>query len=453
MQNRHTLRTFYILVLTQTFSLVGSKMSGLAVGIKVFNDTNQATPLAFAAFFGALPALVSASLAGVLADRWDRRHVMILSDVGEAAGTVLLLLSLVTGVFEVWHLYVITLLKSIFAIFQKPAFQASVTMMVPDAHRDRANAIQQLIGPMSGIVAPVFAGLAFAAVGVIGVIVIDLATFGVAMLVVWAVHIPRPPVSAEGRAMRGSIWSEMLVGLRFLASRRVLLLMGVHVALMNFLIAGALVLNTPYILTITGSEALLGTLLGFMSGGAITGAVIMSMWGGTRPRIHTIMPGIILTGVCMMFYGVSRQPVTMALALFGLMLPLPMINASLISIMQVKTPPDLQGRLFGTLDQAAKILNPLAFALAGPLADKVYEPAVGRSVWDPIAPLLGTEPGAGMGLMLLMNGLAIVVASAVAYGLPSLRRIETTLPDYDSATETPVILPDVVPSLESEAAS
>ena len=73
MQNRSTLRTFYILILTQTFSLIGSEMTSLAVAIKVFKDTSQATPLALTMFFAALPSLVSASIAGVLADRWDRR--------------------------------------------------------------------------------------------------------------------------------------------------------------------------------------------------------------------------------------------------------------------------------------------------------------------------------------------------------------------------------------------
>ena len=96
MQNRTTLRTFYILILTQTFSLVGSEMTSLAVAIKVFKDTSQATPLALTMFFATLPSLVSASIAGVLADRWDRRYVMMLADTGQAVGTLLLLISFAT---------------------------------------------------------------------------------------------------------------------------------------------------------------------------------------------------------------------------------------------------------------------------------------------------------------------------------------------------------------------
>ena len=79
-----SIRTFYILILTQTFSYIGSRMTGLAVGIKIFNDTGQVTPLALVGFFGMLPRILATSFAGVLADRWDRRYVMIVADAGEA---------------------------------------------------------------------------------------------------------------------------------------------------------------------------------------------------------------------------------------------------------------------------------------------------------------------------------------------------------------------------------
>ncbi|MEO1645009.1 MAG: MFS transporter, partial [Chloroflexota bacterium] len=83
---QHNLRTFYTLIITQTLSLIGSRVSGLALGIWIFNDTGNATPLALAAFFSIVPNLIMTSFAGVLADRWDRRYVMAISDIGQAVG-------------------------------------------------------------------------------------------------------------------------------------------------------------------------------------------------------------------------------------------------------------------------------------------------------------------------------------------------------------------------------
>ncbi len=424
------LQTFYILIATQVLSLIGSRMTSLAIGIRVFTDTNQATPLALTAFFSTLPSLLSASVAGVFADRWNRRYVILIADIGQAAGTAVLLVSFATGTFELWLLYVVTFIQAFFAMFQSPAFDASITMLVPDAHRDRANALQQLTGPTSGIVAPVLAGLLFTVVGATGVMLIDLATFGVAALVVLLVHIPQPQATEEGRAMRGALWREALVGFRYLRSRPILLSMALYVSLVNFLIGGTFALNTPYILTITRSEATLGTLLGVMSSGAIVGGVIMSAWGGTRPRIHTIMPGIGLSGACLALYGVSRSPLAMGAVLFTLMLPLPMVNASFMSIMQAKIPPDLQGRVFAALSQVSIGLMPVAFALVGPLADRVFEPAVGGPGWDLVAPLVGRAPGAGMGLIMLTAGSAITLLTAFVYSRRSTRRMEADLPDY-----------------------
>ncbi len=430
-QSQRALRTFYILILTQTFSLIGSQMTGLAIGIKVFKDTQQATPLALVAVAATLPRLLSASLAGVLADRWDRRYVMAISDSGQAVGTLLLMISFATGAFELWHLYVVTLIQAVFGIFQEPAFQASVTMLVPDDRRDRANAIQQLTGPASGIIAPILAGLLFAAIGVVGVMTIDLVTFLTAVGVVLAVHIPRPAQTEEGATMRQTvIWKEALVGFRWLRSRRSLMLNVFYVTLVNFLIGGAMVLSTPYVLSLTDSEAMVGLTGGVFSVGAVIGGVIMGIWGGTRPRIHTIMPGIAITGLGLALYGVGRSPLALGVALFIMALPLPMVNASFMSIMQIKIPPDLQGRVFSALTQMAMMATPLAYLLAGPLADRVVEPAVGGPGWGVVEPLVGSQAGSGMGLMMLACGGVITAVTLLVYSLPIFRNVESTMPDY-----------------------
>ena len=452
MQRSRHLRTFYILLATQVFSLIGSRMTGLAVAIKVYQDTSQATPLALTAFFAALPRLVSASIAGVLADRWDRRYVMMIADAGQAVGTLLLLISFASGEFELWHLYVVALIQSVFGIFQEPAFQASVTMLVPDDHRDRANAVQQLTGPTAGIIAPIIAGVLFTIIGATGVMAIDLFTFGVAVLVVLLVHIPRPEQTAEGRAMQqGALWREALVGFQFLKERRALLYNVLHVSLVNFLITGAMVLNTAYVLSLTDDEALLGTLGGAFGVGAIIGGVIMGAWGGTRPRIHTIMPGIIVVGIGLALLGLGRSPITLGAAIIVMALPLPMINASFMSIMQIKVPADLQGRVFASLGQVSIMLTPLAYLLAGPLADQVFEPAVGGDNWHVVAPLVGSQAGSGIGLIMFMAGTLIALATALVYLSPTIRHMEASLPDYVAVAEpeaTPEDALENVPSAE-----
>jgi len=136
------LRTFYILTITQVLSIIGSAMTNVAIGIRVFNDTGDSTPLMLASFFSALPLMIGGSFAGVFADRWNRRRILILTDLGQAVGTSALLISFLTGEFQLWHLYSISLVTGALGMLQRPAMEASVTMLVPDNHRDRANAIR-----------------------------------------------------------------------------------------------------------------------------------------------------------------------------------------------------------------------------------------------------------------------------------------------------------------------
>jgi MFS transporter, DHA3 family, macrolide efflux protein len=448
---QRSLRTFYTLILTQTFSLIGSQMTEIALGIWVFQDTGNATPLALVAFFSAVPRIIAPSLAGVLADRWDRRYVMVIADIGQAVGTVLLMFSFLFGTFALWQLYVVSAISAAFAMFQGPAFQASVTMLIPDDHRDRANALQQLTGPAAGIVAPMLTGLLFAAVDVAGVMAIDLFTFVVAMIVVMLIHIPRPEQTEEGRAAQGTLWQEAQVGFRYLWNRRPLFMLLLSAMCVNFFFNMVGVLFTPYVLSLTGSETTLGVLMSVMSAGAILGGIIMGVWGGTRPRVHTILPGIMITGFLFGIFGITRAPVLMGLALFGMMIPLPIINAAFTSVLQLKTPADLQGRVFSAVTQVAMLLSPISYLLAGPLADKVFEPAVGTATWDIVAPLVGTQEGAGMGLMAVIAGTLIILSTAFFYAMPMVRHMEATLPDYEAVAAKEVPVEDAVPAREPAA--
>ena len=448
-QQRSSLRTFYTLIITQVFSLIGSQMTGLAVGIWVYKETDNATPLAVAAFFSSIARVAAPSVAGVVADRWDRRRVMVLADSGQAVGTLLLLISFLSGDFQLWHLYMVSFVSAVFGSFQDPAFQAATTMLVPDEHRDRANAIRQMTGPAAGIVAPALAGLLFSVMDATGVMIIDLFTFAVAMIVVWLSDIPRPKESAEGFLAKGSFWKETRVGFAYLLKRRPLFYLVCSVTLVNFFFTGVGVMFTPYILSLTDSEQTLGLLMSVMSAGAITGGVIMSVWGGTRPRIHTTLPGIMFTAVFLMLYGVMRTPVTLGITMFLIMFPLPMINAAFMSIMQIKTPADLQGRVFSAVMQVSMFFMPLGNLLAGPLIDDVFEPAVGTQYWYIVEPLVGSQAGSGMGLMAIICGAMMLLNTVIFYTIPNVRHMEAILPDY-VAESSGVAEPDAVPGQDDE---
>lgn len=440
-------RIFLIIIITQTFSILGSQMSSLAVGIKVFNDTNQATPLALVALFGAIPRLVSANIAGVLADRWNRKKVMIIADVGQAVATLLLLASFASDSFELWHLYATAILSSVFGVFQSPAFSATITMLVPDEKRDLANTLQQLQGWSAGIIAPIIAAILFVAIGVTGVLIIDLITFVVAVSIISIVAIPQPKAKplAEGEK-QPSIWREAWAGFQFMLERKPLLYVILYATFLNFLFNMSGVLFTPYILTLTGSETTLGVLMGIMSLGPIIGGILFSMSKYKGKRINIFYLGVIFSALMLALLGMARSPLALGVVMFFALFPNPAVNAIMSSLIQGKTPPEIQGRVFAVIMQLAMLATPLAYLLAGPLADNILEPAVGTSGWSIVEPLVGSEPGAGMGLLMVINGVIMIIVGLILFQIPMLRELEEHLPDYipelDESSEEAGLMPD-----------
>lgn len=406
-------------------------MTSIGVGIWVFAQTGKTTPLLLTSFFNELPGMLAGSLAGVVVDRWDRRRVMILADCGQAIGSLLLMVSFLSGHFEVWHLYGVAFLQGIFSAFQGPAERAATTMLVDEAYRERANGIKETSFPLAGVLAPVLSGLLYTVVGIAGIILIDLATFLVAVVVLLFIHIPHPEQSEHGLATLGGFWKEALGALRYVTSRRELWIFMLFTAFINFMLNGPLDLTLPYLILLTNSEKVAGSVIGVTSLGAFAGAALIAAWGGTRPRMKTIVACLVLTGVMFVFFGILRTPVSISIVLFLLFMNLPIGQTMYISILQVKSPPDLQGRIFALNDQLGFIGSTTSFALTGYLVDQVINPSVGTQAWDLFQPLVGNGAGAGIGLVQVVTGVIILAATLAVFASARVRELETHLPDYE----------------------
>jgi len=160
------MRKFVIIWIGQLISTVGSGMTAFAISIWIYQETGRAAPFVYTALAGSLPVAMFSLFAGALVDRWNRRWVMIAADTGSALCTLAVFFLYTTGHLEVWHIYVNAFFVSLFGTFQIPAFNASVTMLVPARHLTRANGMAQTSASLDGLLSPLLAGLL---VGVIGV--------------------------------------------------------------------------------------------------------------------------------------------------------------------------------------------------------------------------------------------------------------------------------------------
>ncbi len=439
---------FLIIWFGQVVSQLGSSMTGFGLTIWAYEKTGQATPLALAGFFWVAPLILISPFAGALIDRSNRKLMMMVSDLASGCVTIWLLTMFATGRLQIWNIYVGNLVSGTFQAFQWPAFSATFSLMLPKKQYGRASALMELAGPASNIFAPVAAGALLGIIRLSGIMFIDIVTFVFAVGVLLFVHIPQPPVTEAGLKGRGSLWSESGYGFRYIFQRPSLLGLQLVFMVGNLFAALAFAVFPAMILARSGNNSIVfGTVQSAGAIGGLVGGLTMSAWGGTKRKVHGVLGGWILSGLCGLALGLGRSLPAWAVALFCEQFIGPIVNASNQAIWQAKVAPDVQGRVFSVRRMIAWSFSLLSQLVAGPLADRVFEPAMrqGGRLSGTFGRLVGTGPGAGMGLMFLVAGVGAVLAGTSGYFFRRIRDAESLLPDHELAAEA---APAPEPALE-----
>jgi DHA3 family macrolide efflux protein-like MFS transporter len=364
------------------------------------------------------------------------------------ASTFVVLLLFSANVLEIWHLFITGAFASAFGAFQWPAYSAAVSTMVPKKQYGRASGMLSAAQFSSGILAPILAALllSISVIGIAGILIIDVFTFFVAIGALLVVHIPQPEVSEEGRRSRGSLWKESVYGFRYIWARRSLLGLQLVFFCVNLVAVFGNVVQAPMILARTGNDKqVLGLVQSVTGVGGLIGSIALSVWGGPGRKIHGVLTGMALgmIGTLLMglggnfnVFGAQIPPLTVWAAggFIGIFF-IPIINGSNQAIWQAKVPPDVQGRVFATRALIAQISAPAAMIMSGLLADNVFEPLMTGegSLVPTLGGLLGSGPGAGMSLMLVIAGILGILVGIGGYAFRSVRNVETILPDHEQA--------------------
>jgi MFS family permease len=428
------MRAFLIIWAGQLISIIGSGLTGFGLGVWMYEQTGEATPLALSALFWNLPRILLAPIAGSIADRYNRRLILILTDTAAALVTLGAAILLLSDNLQVWHIYLVNLLSSVFTSFQGPAYSASVTMLVPKKDLARAGGIQQIGGAVQSILIPVIAGALYASLGLRGVIWIDFATYFFAIGALLVVHIPQPArttqVAEDGE--KESMWRDAAFGWRYLRERPGLFGLLWYYAAVNFFLNLSSVLSTPLVLAF-GTEVELG--IAQMANGAamLIGGLIIGAWGGPRRRkIWSVIIAIALSSLGYLFSGLRASIYYIAAGQFLISFFIPISAALSQAVWQTKVPPDIQGRVFSIRAMIAWSIIPVANLVAGPLADRIFEPllAEGGTLGDTIvANVVGVGTGRGIGLIFITSALFLFLVSALAFAYPRVRNLEEEIPD------------------------
>jgi len=431
----HSLKGFITIWFGQFISMTGSFMTSFALGIWAWQETGSAQALALVGVFTYAPLILVTPLVGVLVDRWNRKLVMMLSDLGAVLASIMVFLLLLSGDLEIWHVYATTAFASVFQAFQWPAYSASATLMVPKQFYSRASGIISMVESSSNILGPVLAGALIGGIGVQGILMIDILTFIIAILTLAFVAIPQINEKHEPFEL-SSFWDDLTFGFRYIFERPGFLRLQMVFFGANFMTVMGWAVSSPMILARTGGNAqILGFVESFAAVGGLVGAVFLTIWGGPDKLVLGVLLGWILNGIFgRLLMGITQSPWVWMLSAFLLAFFMPTVNGCNQAIWQKKVPPDKQGRVFAVRRVIAQITIPLSMGLSGWMAENVFDPAF-QTVdgWGArlLGGIFGAGPGAGFSMMIALSGLLVAVVGAIGFISRDVREIELVLPDYD----------------------
>ncbi|HEX4269205.1 MAG TPA: MFS transporter [Steroidobacteraceae bacterium] len=391
---------FLVLWAPQTLAITGRGLTTFALGVWVYERTHSATLFAMLEVSGLLPGIIVAPLLGWAVDRLGPRPAMILADAAALAAVVALEIAFAYGIASPLLVYAIITAGALVTSLRWPAYTALVTLVAPTDRLPRAAALMQVAYAGQQVVAPAVAGVLIGVIGVSGVIAIDLAASIAALVSLQLVKVGTQTIRG------GDVWGDVRGAWRLIGDRSLFRLAGYIFA--TYLPGGMVIaLATPLVLTIAGPKAL-GGVLAAMGLGMLAGSVVSSALANSGGGIKRLLRYDTMLVIAMLCAGFATSPARMAVIGAVFLFGLAGVIAEEQVVWQVRVPLDSQGRVFALRRAITWLSLPISYALAGPLADHVFTPAMsaGGALAGWLGPIMGTAPGRGIALLLVCAGIA-----------------------------------------------
>lgn len=369
--NSNWQRTIILFLSSQTISLLGSSLVQYAITWYLTLREQSGVIMMLSVVFGFLPTFFLSPFAGVWADRYDRKKLIILSDAVIAMSTLLLIFLFLSGHGSIWALLVASAIRALGAGIQIPAVSAVLPQIVPEDKLTKVNGFNGSIQALTMLISPMASGalLNFSSLEII--FFIDVVTAVVAIIIL-AFFLKIPSHDKAAHVQDNSYFADLKLGFAYIKNQVFLKKLYSYFSLAYLLAAPASFLTPLQVTRTFGDDVWRLTMIEVaFSIGMIIGGLVVAFWGGFKNRIQSIAFAILMMGVCTVLLGVIPNFwfYSFIMALFGLVIPL--LSATTIVLIQEKVAEDYLGRVFGVETMIATAMMPLGMLFFGPLADLV----------------------------------------------------------------------------------
>lgn len=364
-------RNTAIFLLGQLISLFGSAIVQYAITWHITLTTQSGVYMTLSIICGFVPTFLLSPFAGVWADRYDRKKLIILADGGIALATLILAISIMLGSTAMWPLFVALGIRSLGTAIQTPCVSAILPSIVPEEHLTRVNGLNGSFQSAITLVSPMLSALLLSTAPYFSIFFIDVFTAVIAIILM-ATLVKLPKREEETGIRDSGYLSEMKSGFSYVLNTRFLKTVIIYLALFNILFSPAAFL-TPLQVTRNYGENefyLMAIEIAF-SAGMIIGGLVIAAWGGFKNRIFTMGFAAFFMAVSTIVLGLPVK-LWVYLAVMGIFgLSMPVANTPIIVTLQERVDPAYMGRVFGVITMVQSCIMPLSMLIYGPLADAI----------------------------------------------------------------------------------
>ena len=398
---------FMLLWSGEFISAIGSGLTSFGLSVYVFRQTGSAASMGLVTLLAFLPTLLFSVPAGVLADKYDRRLLMMIGDGFSALGIVYILTCMLQGEAKLYQICVGVFVSAVFSSLLEPSYRATVTDLLTKEEYSKASGLVSIAGSARYLISPVLAGILLAVSDIRLLFVIDISTF---ILTVISTAVVRKGIATKETENQSGFFQSLTEGWRAIADRRGVLLLILVSSVMTCFMGAIQILSEPLILDFADSITL-GAAQTICACGMLVSGLFLGMRGIKKGYVKVLAISLFLTGITMIGFGIRENIYIICLFGFLFFATLPFANNCLDYLVRTNIPDELQGRAWGVIGFLSQIGYVVAYGLAGVAADG-------------IASKLQIGVGRGAAGVVMTAGVLLSLTALSLYPIKSIRALE-----------------------------
>ncbi|MEA2021206.1 MAG: MFS transporter [Candidatus Caldatribacteriota bacterium] len=414
---------FLLIWFGQFISMIGSGLTIFALGVFVYQRTHAVSSYTFILFCVFLPPFILRPFGGILADRYDRRLMMLIGDLGATLGLLFIFFMMLKGNIQLWQIYLGIAISSTFSAFQEPAYKASVTDFIPKDQYDKASGLMQLAGSAKHLISPFLAGILLTIMDVKFIFMIDISTFLIASaIIIW---IRKAIGKTKIERSEQNFIDDFKEGVHAFSMNKGVVHLVVTIMIVLFFVGLIQALLLPMLLSITNARTV-GIAQSVYASGMLVGSLFIGLFGSKSKHVKVLSISLFLAGLFFANLGLTTSIIFITVAGFMFFAVLPFVNTSIEVLIRKNIDNRKQGRVWSIISTITYLGSIVAFIVAGFLADKVFNPLleVNGKLAGTVGSIIGTGEGRGIGLMLIVSGIMISFISISIFKNKFIKKLE-----------------------------